>query len=194
MRKNLDPNVKPEKQHAISKQGSAERPHTGQGRAGIRRKRTDPINQSIKQPSDLSQKIPKRTEIETGKTTLMHSGHLTHSINNMKGKTTNNNPLIQDVPFHSGPVYRPQPKTIKHDTSIQGLQSLPGIEDINPKINFDFKGNSPFQEDVILETFQRLDKSFFQHPKELGDLINKGNLVKKFLPKQTDIDKILKVI
>ena len=32
MRKNLDLNVKPEKQHAIPKQGSAERSHTGQGR------------------------------------------------------------------------------------------------------------------------------------------------------------------
>ena len=29
VRKNLDPNVKPEKQHAIPKQGSAERPCTG---------------------------------------------------------------------------------------------------------------------------------------------------------------------
>ena len=40
MKKNLDPNVKLEKQHAIPKQGSAERPHTGQGRAGLRRKKT----------------------------------------------------------------------------------------------------------------------------------------------------------
>ena len=65
MGKNLDPNLKPEKQHDISKQGSMERPHTGQGRAGIRRKRLDPINQPINQPSNLSQKIPGRTEIET---------------------------------------------------------------------------------------------------------------------------------
>ena len=36
--KNLDPNLKPEKQHTISKQGSMERPHIGQGRAGSRRK------------------------------------------------------------------------------------------------------------------------------------------------------------
>ena len=35
---------------------------------------------------------------------------------------------------------------------------------------------------------------FFQNLKELGDLINKENLVHKFLPKQTDIDKILDVI
>ena len=44
------------------------------------------------------------------------------------------------------------------------------------------------------KTFQRLDKSFFQNPKESGDLINKENLVHKYLPKQMDIDKILEVI
>ena len=46
----------------------------------------------------------------------------------------------------------------------------------------------------MLEMFQRLDKSFFQEPKELGDLINKDNFVHKYLPKQMDIDKILKII
>ena len=44
------------------------------------------------------------------------------------------------------------------------------------------------------ETFQRPDKSFFQNPKELGDLIDKGNFIHKYLPKQMDIDKILEVI
>ena len=44
------------------------------------------------------------------------------------------------------------------------------------------------------EMFQRLDKSFFQEPKELGYLINKGNFIHKYLPKQTDIDKILTII
>ena len=37
--------------------------------------------------------------------------------------------------------------------------------------------------------FQRLDKTFFQDPKELNGLINTGNLVQKFLPKQIDMDK-----
>ena len=44
------------------------------------------------------------------------------------------------------------------------------------------------------EMYQRLDKTFFQEPKELGDLINKGNFIHKYLPKQTDIDKILEII
>ena len=46
----------------------------------------------------------------------------------------------------------------------------------------------------MLETFQRPDKSLFQNPKDLGDLISKDNLFLKFLPKQTDIDKILVII
>ena len=54
MGKNLDPNMKPEKQHVNSKKGSVEKPSIGQERAGSRRKTTNPINQTINQPSDLS--------------------------------------------------------------------------------------------------------------------------------------------
>ena len=73
-------------------------------------------------------------------------------------------------------------------------QNLQNVQNINPNINFVFEENSPFQEGIITETFQRPDKSFFQDPKELGDLINKGNFVHKYLPKQVEIDKILEVI
>ena len=154
--KNLDPNLKPEKQHTIPKQGSKERPHIGQGRARSRRKRPDPINQLINQPSSLSQKIPGRTEIETRKTNHVHTKNLMHSINNASGKMTNNNPLIPDVPFHPGPVYRSLPKPIKQDMSYpQSSQSSTNIENVNP--NFDFEENSPFQEGIMSKTFQRLD-------------------------------------
>ena len=78
--------------------------------------------------------------------------------------------------------------------SQESSQNSSSVENINPDINLDFEENSPFQEGVISETFQRLDKSFFQDPKELNDLINTGNLVQRILPKQADIDKILKVI
>ena len=159
MGKNLDPNLKPEKQHAITKQGSMERPCIGQGRAGSRRKRPDPINQPINQPSTLSQKIPGRTEIETGKTNDIHTKDLMHSMNNTGGKMASNNPLIPDVPFHPGPVYRHPPKSIKQDVSYpRGSQSSTSIEDINHNISFDFEENSPFQEGIMSKTFQRLDK------------------------------------
>ena len=53
----------------------------------------------------------------------------------------------------------------------------------------DSDDNSLFQEGVIPETYQRPDKSLFKE-----SLVNTGRLVQKFLPKQTDINKILKVI
>ena len=80
-----------------------------------------------------------------------------HSINNVNGKITDNKPFIPNVPFHPEPVYRPPPKSIRHDMSNQqGSQILSDIEDINPNINFNFEENSPFQEGVMSETFQRL--------------------------------------
>ena len=66
--------------------------------------------------------------------------------------------------------------------------------DINLELNTDFEENSPFQEGVISETYQRPDKSFFQEPQELEGLINAGRVVQKLLAKQADIDKILNVI
>ena len=160
--KNLDTKMKSEKQHVNSKKRSVEKPCIGQGRTGSRRKRPDPINQTINQPSDLSQEIPRRTKIEMGKTNLVHSRDPTHSINNANGRITDNKSLIPDVPFHPGPVYRPPPKPIRPVMSNrQSSQNLPDIEVINPNINLGFKDNSPFQEGVLSKTFQRLDKSLF---------------------------------
>ena len=50
VQKELDPNLRPEKQHTISKQGKMERPQVGQGRAGLRRRKPDLINQPTTQP------------------------------------------------------------------------------------------------------------------------------------------------
>ena len=104
----------------------------------------------------------------------------------------NINPFIPDVPFHLDPLLRSPKQPIKQN--MMHDQNSQNIQDISPNINFDFKENSQFQKGIMSETFQRLDKSFFQGPKELGDLINKGKFVHKYLPKQTDIDKILEVI
>ena len=45
-------------------------------------------------------------------------------------------------------------RTPKQQTIKQNAQEF------NPKINFDFKENSPFQEGIMSETFQRPDKSY----------------------------------
>ena len=143
----MNPNLRPEKQHTFPKLGNLERLHIDQGRAGSKRKKPDPINQAINRPSHLSWETPRRT-INRNKENSVHT------TNNM----VNNNPFIQDVPFHLDPLLRPkQPikQNITHEQNSQNKQN------INPNINFDFEENSPFQECVMSETFQRLNKSFF---------------------------------
>ena len=64
----VDPHIKLEKQHANPIKSSVVMPCIGQGRAGLKRKRYDPINQTIDPSSELSQKISGETKLETGKT------------------------------------------------------------------------------------------------------------------------------
>ena len=45
-----------------------------------------------------------------------------------------------------------------------------------------------------METYERPDRSYTPEPMELKDLIDTTKLIQKFLPKQTDIDKILDII
>ena len=123
----------------------------------------------------------------------MHREDLMHSINNANDKMANDNPLISDVAIHPGPVYRPPPKPIKQNMTHGQSSQSSNTETNNSNINFDFEQNSLFQEGIMSKTFQRLDISFFQEPKELGDLINKGNFIHKYFPKETDINKILEI-
>ena len=119
-----------------------------------------------------------------------------HSINNVDEGMTHPRPLISDVPFNPGPTYWPPPKPIRSNMprSQESSQSSPSSENTHSDINLDFEENSQFQEGVISEAYQRPDKLFFQEPWELNDLINTSSQIQNFLPKQADIDKILKVI
>ena len=47
---------------------------------------------------------------------------------------------------------------------------------------------------MISEIYQRPDKSQLVEPPELANLVNTNNIVWKYWPNQTDIDKILKII
>ena len=145
MGKNLDPNIKPEKQHANPIKGSVEKPHIGQGRAGLRRRRSAPINQTIISPSELSPKIPGETKIETGKTNHMNYTHQMDSINNVHEGMTHTSPFLPDVPFHPGPTYRPPPKPIRSNMprSQKSSQSSCNPENTSSDINLDFEENSP---------------------------------------------------
>ena len=57
-----------------------------------------------------------------------------------------------------------------------------------------FEENSPHQEGIILKTYERPDKTFIQEPPDLKDFIDTSKIIQRFLPKQTDIDKILDII
>ena len=129
----------------------------------------------------MSQEIPGRTKIEAGKTNSVHTKDPAHSINNANDRIVNNNPFMSDAHFHPDPLLRPPIMHINHNMTCD--QNSQNVQDISPNINFDFKENSTFQEGIMSQTYQRPDKTFFQEPKELGDLINKGNFVHKYLPK-----------
>ena len=117
----------------------------GQGRAGLRRRRSNHINQ----PSDVTQGIPRGFKIETGKT---NSSQGTNSMHDRA--INNNNPFLPDVPLHPDLFHKPS-----------SLHQNTNKINHNPNINLEFEESSPFQEDVISETIERLDKSFFSKSK-----------------------------
>ena len=118
IKKELDPNLRPEKQHAMPKQGISEKPWVGQGRAGLRRRKPDHINQ----PSDVTQGILGGSKIETRKT------NSSHDTNSMHDRAINNDkPFLPDVPLHSDPFHKPS-----------SLQQNTNKINQNPNINLDF--------------------------------------------------------
>ena len=63
---------------------------------------------------------------------------------------------MPDVPFHLDLLVRsPKQQPIKQNIT-QNIQEISP----NPNINLDFEENPPFQEGIMSETFQRLNKSF----------------------------------
>ena len=144
VRKKLDPNMRPEKQQALPKKGVTERPHIGQGRAGLRRK---PEADHITQSSDVTRGILEKSKIETGKTNNPQHISTAHDrgINNDKS-------FPPDVPLLPYLLHEP----------LQKKQNVTSPNDQKTKINLDIEENSPFQEGVISELIQRPDKSFFR--------------------------------
>ena len=148
VRKVLDPNLRPEKQCAMPQKGITEKPHLGQGRAGLRRKpEPDHINQS----SDVTRRISERSKIVTGKTNSPQHTYSMHDRGINNGKS-----FPPDVLLHPDPLHKPLPK---QQNAVSPINQNTGI-------NLDIKENSPFQESIISETIQRLDRSFFSKPKK----------------------------
>ena len=136
IRKELNPNLRPESNMQCQKQGISEKPWVGQGRVGLRRRRPEPDH--INQPSDVTRGIPGGSKIVTGKTNSPQGTNSMHdrAINNGK-------PFLPYVPLHPDLLHKPS-----------SLQQDANKINQNPNINLDFEENSPFQKDIISETIQ----------------------------------------
>ena len=134
--------------------------------------------------------VPKMSRIQDKNVPIPHYAISHIRFKDDSGSRMVNRMSIQDInrklPAYPDPTCRPPPKPVK-----LLMPEVPrNLLDINPEIKTDFKENSPFQEGVISETYQRPDKSYFQEPQKLHSLIKTVRLVQKFLTKQADIDKM----
>ena len=57
--------------------------------------------------------------------------------------------------------------------------------DLDLEINQDFEENSPYQEGIISEIYQRPEKSQLVEPPELAHLVNTDKIVQRYLPRHT---------
>ena len=165
-KKGLDPHKKPKNQlHPIVSLEIDRKPSIGQGRTGVRRK-APPLLDS-RQGTSASKPIIISDEI---------GPKMPKSIMDFLRS--------EMLPPYLIPQARPPPKPLDKPSKKQEVESL----------KIEIEENLPFQESIISEVYERPDKSYFQEPIELKDLIDTNNIVQQFLPKQTDIDKILEVI
>ena len=148
-RKRLDPHRIPEKQpQPIVGLDVDRKPRIGQGRAGVRRK-APPLLDS-RQGMSASRPIVISDEIDP--------------------RTPK--PIVkilrsEMLPLHLVPPIRPPPKPPDNLSKKQEVESS----------KIEIEENSPFQESIISEVYERSDKSYFQEPIELKDLIDTNNIV-----------------
>ena len=96
----------------------------------------------------------------------------------------------RQIPPYTHPIMRPPPRPPHSDDNNRRNFRPELITDPNTN----FEENSPHQEGIITETYESPDKSYIREPHQLSDLVDTSKIVQKYLPKQTDIDKILDII
>ena len=165
-RKGLDPHRIPERQtQPIARLELDRKARIGQGRAGMRRKAPPLLD--ARQGTSISKPIV-----------------IDHETESKISKSIVEFPRSEMLLPYLVPQIRPPPKPPDNVSKKQEVESL----------KIEIEQNLPFQENIISEVYERPDKSYFQEPTELKDLIDTNNVVQRFLLKQTDIDKILEVI
>ena len=148
-RKRLDPHKIPEKQtQPIVGLDVDRKPRIGQGRAGVRRKALSILD--AKQGITASKPIVIGNEIES-----------------KRPKSIMEIPRSEMLPPYLISQTRPPPKPPDTITERQEIESL----------KVEIEENSPFQESIISEIYERPDKSYFQEPIELKDLIDTNNII-----------------
>ena len=210
--KGLDPHVQPGKQkpfpslpiQTIDKGPPTHpvpRPRIGQGRARLRRK------VKALQPIPSPHQLPAQQITEHVSKTVMPLPEPTDQSQSCVQPQIMPRPLSQQQPVdptcigpkiqhrpsppYYGPYVRPPPKP---PYVIDPLDSWKDLLDNNSDRKVEIEENSPFQEGIVSEIYERPNTSYVQEPQELKDLIDTTKLIQKFLPKQTDIDKILDII
>ena len=201
--KGLDPHVQPGKQRPFPSLPTITtdkgppthpipRPRIGQGRA--RQKRKVKVSQPISLPHPLPvQPITEhtsRTVMPLPEQTDQSWSHIQPQIlprplsQHQPVGPTCIGPKIQHRPSppYYDPYARPPPKP---SDIIDPLDSWrDSLEnDLDRKV--EIEENSPFQEGIISEIYERPNTSYVQEPQELKDLIDPTKLIQIFLPKQT---------
>ena len=205
--KGIDPHVQPGKQKSFpihpSNKGTPTnpipKPRSGQGRAGLRRKAKTPLPMALPHslPVQPMTEHDSRTVIPLPEPTSQPQSQVQSQIWPRQPIDPAQNPQqigpkIQHrpTPSYPDPYARPPPKP----PDIDPLSNRKDLLDNDSDRKVEIEENSPFQEGIISEIYERPDNFYVQEPQELTDLIDTSKLIQKYLPKQTDIDKILDII
>ena len=169
-KKGLDPNLRPEwlvrkSQKLVEK-------------SRINKEEIDPSRQD-------SQTID---QISTGQRQEIRKSNIEQDRDNIPKQQYD--PQESKIPIYPNQITKPIPKLTQRVTLNDRQTDL----ELDLEINKDFEENLPYQEGIISEIYHRPHKSQIVDPPELIDLDNTERIVQKYLPKQADIDKILKVI
>ena len=79
----------------------------------------------------------------------------------------------EQVPFYPDPLIKSPPRPPDIKTQDNRRMTL----DLDLDIYKDFEENSPYEEGILSEAYQRPDKSQLLEPPQLANLINTNNLV-----------------
>ena len=168
------------------------RPRIGQGRARLRRKvkALQPMSSPHLLPAQPMTQHTLKAVMPLPELTDQSQSHVQPQImprplsQHQLADPTLIGPKIQHRPSppYCDPYTRPPPKS---PDTIDPLDSWKDLLENDSDRKVEIEENSPFQEGIISEIYERPDTPYVQEPQELKDLIDTTKVIQKFLPKQT---------